>query len=116
MVNKKTIREFLKPSWKKILLAMVFLLITLFVEYFGCGADGFGVSCNSYTGLPLPILECYSMHYETQLTNIFSSNCHLVETLPLIIFLLVDFVFWYLISCLIILIYNKIRIRKKITL
>jgi len=113
MVNKKTIREFLKPSWKKILLAMVFLLITLFVEYFGCGADGFGVSCNSYTGLPLPILECYSMHYETQLTNIFSSNCHLVETLPLIIFLLVDFVFWYFPSCLVFHIYSKLKTRKQ---
>ena len=115
MISKKTIKEFLKPSWKKILLAVIFLLITLFIEYYACGSDGFGVSCYSYTGFPLPILECYIMHYETQLINIFSStsSCHLIKTLPLIISLLIDFVFWYLISCSIILTYNKLKARKQ---
>ena len=63
MVNKKTIKEFLKPSWKKVLLAIFFVIISLFYastipeRYYGCDKDRYGGNCFglAYT----PEYACY---------------------------------------------------------
>jgi len=100
------LKEFFKPTWIKILITIILLLITLFYKW---SNHCIGDVCR-LRGLPIPFADeiggkfyFYILGYSTYYG--FSSF--------FLISLILDIIFWYLISCLIIWIYNKIKNRNK---
>ena len=111
MMSKETIKQFLKPDWRKILLFTLFALSSLFIGGLACGGGDIGIVCNFWVGFPMPIFDCPVELFEDQLITfaIFSGDCHILSVLPLIVFLFIDIIFWYALSCLIIFAYDKFR-------
>jgi preprotein translocase subunit SecE len=91
-------KEFLKPDWRKIVLTIIlFTIVTglkwyLFDTCLGC--------YNTYFGVPLAFYEKIVWPRENEMTNFLIFN------------LIVDIIFWYLLSCLIVWIYDKFRKKK----
>jgi len=89
-------KQFLKPEWKKIAVFIVLLIIFLVIYKYKLplmrGELPYPFPAK---GLPLPIYIKGSEEMEGS------------EKL-LKVFLIIDFIFWYLISCLIIWIYDKL--------
>jgi len=106
MMNKETIKQFLKPDWKKILLTVV---ITIFSYIpFICPSpppDLFVKPPQCYPVitlfLELPISLYYSLGFPGGISNI-----------VLYIFLAIEVIVIYLLSCLIIFIFDKLRSKK----
>lgn len=102
-------KQFLKPDWKKIILSIILLIIGL-VTYFTPSlrivsiSISFPILIGNYIGGP-QIVSLLNIAKETK--SIF------LLLLILIILLLVLLIYWYLISCLIVWIYEKIRGKKK---
>ena len=84
-------KDFLKPTIWKIILFLVFS-ISLFINWSDClnCPDSF-----EYTGLPLPVF--ISGGFVGYLNKLMPSN------------LIIDLAFWYLLSCLIFWLYNKVK-------
>ena len=97
--NKSILKEFFIPSIFKIILFFVLLIIS-FIPHNGV-SNSYGCY-STYAGLPLNFysslngFECVGFPPEEH-TNYYY------------LFLIINVVFWYLISCLAILIINKIR-------
>lgn len=119
---KQLIKKFFKPSWRKILLFLIFMVISLPLSF--CFYSLFsqteplliGDCGTTFIGFPMPFLEydsCSSYFGEPlykSITFVGSSN-ELIFALQL---LTIDLIFWYLISCLVILIFSKLKSRSKI--
>jgi len=94
--QKAKLKEFFKPAKKKIILFVVFLLINIFIPlvpsivYYVCEWP----PCPLYPAL---IFESYQ-----DLVNHHSWGL-----------LIIDIIFWYLISCIITFAYNKFKVKKK---
>lgn len=86
------LKEFIRPDLKKIIISIILLVFFLLFEY----NWAFGELYVQARGLPFPILTYDSGYY-------FFIYFGLIG----------DIIFWYLISCLIIFIYNKYRGKKK---
>jgi len=87
-------KQFLRPDWRKIVIFIVLLLISLVIVY----DMPVGELLTSFRGLPLPVLFFYN------------SDWHPIPIwYVLLLFGLIDLIFWYLLSCLIIWIYGKIK-------
>ena len=103
MINKKTIKEFLKLSWVKILLLIVFVIFFASVNYHGVNCYyAWGGGCDHIRGFPFAI---HSVHYP--------ASTNLLGPLPVVshtpIFMLPNIIFWYLISCMTVGIYKKVN-------
>ena len=87
-------KEFLKPNWKKIMIMIILLLISsiripkvcLFI----------GTSCPESYGLPLVF---YEIGY---LDNVTNSPINFI----------IDLIFWYIVSCIVVTIYDKFKKKK----
>jgi hypothetical protein len=104
---KQLIKQFLMPNWRKILIAIILMGLSLFFVHSPTfpGPDELGrmAIVDFYSigrGLPLPYLIINIGGGMAQGFSIFYLG------------LVIDLIFWYLISCLIIFIYNKLRSKK----
>jgi hypothetical protein len=82
---KRSVRQFLKPDWRKILITLAALGLTYFYEV-DCSAGGV-FTCEAY-GLPISYLRMSSGDFVYDL-----------EYSVLWLGLVVDLVCWYLVSC-----------------
>lgn len=95
-------KQFLKPDWKKIVVFILFFSLISYISpflhdyIFPCVYVGPDSCMGEFYGLPL----------------IFGVRLLAVFRLDNIIFLITDLIFWYLLSCLIVWIYDKF-IKKK---
>jgi len=83
------IKQFLKPNWRKILLFIILLIFFIGLKRNIRLGDVFFTA----RGYPLP----------------FQSSNGAIDNLISYIFLFINLIFWYLISCFIIWIYNKLK-------
>jgi len=86
------LKEFLKPDWRKIVIFIIFFIITFF-SIQKCAPSGF-----SYNLILAPF------YFYTPSVVRFYSNCE-TNFIPLIF----SFIHWYLLSCLIVWVYEKIK-------
>ena len=93
------LKEFFKPTLGKIVLFIILMGLLNFIWIFGQGC----LDCKMLVGLPLPF-------YPVGTGAFFDVR----EPVPApvnfsILNFIINIVFWYILSCLIVLIYNKIR-------
>jgi hypothetical protein len=82
-------KQFLKPDWKKILLTVIlFLISTRYVSFLGLDAP-------YYIGFPINVY--YMAGWPMSTKGFFYLG------------IVIDLIFYYLISCLIVWIYDKVR-------
>ena len=110
MMNKETIKEFLKPDWRKIVALIFLFLINLFlietrhpIMTLSAAASPYLIGVYGWTeyyGIPLPFY-----------TIAFIAGYGLYSELnPL--FLTFDFFLWYLLACLIVKFYDNYLSKK----
>ena len=95
------LKEFLKPNWKKVLLTIIFAIFSFWFLYNYTGIGGPRYEPNllftivaliaAFLNLPL-LIPNYNPLYETA-----------------IFYFILDLIYWYLLSCLIIWIYDKVK-------
>ncbi len=86
---KIKLKEFLKPDWKKVLITVLILGITLLYKYEPRVFDAYIV----YHGLPLGFIEGFQGGKMGQVDTLHYS------VLPFQ--MIIDLIIWYLVSCLI---------------
>ena len=92
-------KQFFKPDWRKILIFIILLII-----FFGIYKYKFPLLAGELPesvpakGLPLPIYLRVPIYLNLKSLN------HLLK-----VFLMIDLIFWYLISCFIVWIYDKVK-------
>ncbi len=99
MMNRKTIKEFLKPDWRNVLVVLVFMGLSYFFKV-DCLPPGMLGVCEKY-GFPVPYLAMGSGDF-----------AYFPNYFILWLGLITDLVFWYLISSGIIFAYNKFKGKK----
>jgi len=93
------IKKFLKPDWRKIFVFIILFGISFLYTYpIGIGISNQNNKITEY-GFPLKFLTC---------VNDMKTRPLCLCGFPLLIF---DLIFWYLPSCLIVWIYDKIKKR-----
>jgi hypothetical protein len=101
-----TIKQFLKPDWRKIKVVMILLILTnfgfLFLVLMTTAGDA---GYFDMIGLPLGFVK---LSICSNLSGVVSCGGGFFS-LP---FLIINIIFWYLLSCLIIWIYDKFRKKK----
>jgi len=90
------LKSFLKPDWRKILLAVISFVLTFFYVY-RCSSLKVSGVCEA-RGLPLYFYICKTMSDSPSLDCSF-----------LYFWLIADIIFWYLLSSLLISAYDKYR-------
>ncbi len=88
------LREFFKPTKGKIIISVLLLILTFFYI-----TSVPGITINKYTGHGLPF---YYIVEIIPLTSLGETNFSFEYTS-----LVFDIVFWYILSCLVIYLYNK---------
>ena len=98
-------KEFIKPDWKKILLLIIILLPTLLITYNELDCMTMGGGCTYSEGFPFAY---HSISYCAALPNPPSprENSNIFA-------IVLDIIFWYLITCLLFYVYSKIKSKKK---
>ena len=109
MINKKTIKQFLKPDLRKILTFLFLAGLVLFFSSWFLNVLGFrilGIGLNLKIGLPFVF---YS--YRTSSPALPNIEHWISEVFnPMYLFL--DIIIWYVFSCLIIFIRDKFKTRR----
>lgn len=93
MMNKETIKEFLKPNWKKIIVFVILLALTF-------------THPRLFTALLIELPICNTYHYFTKEVCFLDFYRHGSFEYAFLI------IIWYFISCLIICAYNKLKTKK----
>lgn len=102
--TSKNWKEFLKPNWKKIILTLIFILLS-FLYFQMPSRVVTGIHRDEYHGLPLPFY-----HYLIGFRILPSQEIEYIDSSNFLYpNLLIDLIFWYLISCLMVLIYEEFR-------
>jgi len=96
-------KEFLKPDWRKIVLTCIFISLSFFYVYSPLIADAY----EEYRGLPL----FYWKYFVGTGPIITGMKLPEPSTEFLYLNLIIDIIFWYLISCIIVWIYDKFKKR-----
>ena len=86
----KTLKQFLKPDWRKIAVFVILFIIPFFIEPL-------------WTGFPLGFIPILCIEL---------GSCVLDYSIINYPFLMTDLIIWYLLSCLIVWIYDKFRKKK----
>ncbi|MBU3924588.1 hypothetical protein KJ854_01485 [Patescibacteria group bacterium] len=100
MFTLESIKQFLMPDWRKILLAIILLLGSLYIPVYEPRVDfnlPSGVNFDSqafYSSAGFPLKYFFIVNYTTEINY---SN------------LFIDIIFWYFISCFLISAWDKIR-------
>jgi len=119
MMSEETIKEFLKPDWKKVLIFLIILVLSISI------GGKFGAICIDFPRRDLP--TCRIGCGDTALLFLplwslsFFAPCTTLQGLFIDVFLQSNILFytvvlnvpyWYLLSCLLIFAWNKFRKRK----
>ncbi len=100
MINLK---QFLKPDWRKIVVFVVLSIISsIYPMTFSVGELYF-----PYRGLPLPVYACIEGFSDVNLQTPPMRPCEIFYQ-----FLIINLIISYLLSCLIVWIYDKLRKKK----
>ena len=92
-VISMTLKQFMKPNWRKIVITVIlFIISTAYVSFLGLDAP-------YLYGFPLPVYQLGG--WPSGYTGFIYLG------------IIVDFIFYYLLSCLIVWIYDKFRKKKK---
>jgi len=98
-----TIKQFLKPDWRKIVVTVIFLIYSVIINiYF------YSVDLTSTASIMLLLAYFLNLPY----TILFSQEL-IPYQFEFICFIIIGFIYQYLLSCLIIWIYDKFRKKKK---
>jgi hypothetical protein len=101
MIAKNSIKQFLKPSWRKVLSVIIYLIIFNFILFSGTKISAQPPQWEY--GFPLRFISIYSVNGISSdflgIDKIYQNN------------LVIDLIFWYLISCAEI--FLNIRIKKQ---
>jgi len=108
MITKNSIKQFLKPNWKKVLLGLIFIGLIIFTSSWLWDKIGFRRMGGIDVGIGIPF-EFYFYRSSAPLPN----TRWLSEILSPF-YLALDLIFWYLISCLLISIWDKIKAKKPV--
>ena len=102
-----TLKQFLKPDWRKIVLFVILFILSLLISYPGFCVDGtnFGY-CEEIHGFPL---SAYTTFGEQDVVPPEKLEYIRYENIFGFIF---NLIFWYLLSCLIVWIYDKVKKKK----
>lgn len=118
--DKMRLKEFFKPTKWKIIIFIILLIINTFLNTSGCEILSCKISNSIGFILNLPDKLFLSIPYfytECYVSSLITENKCIPGVLTLrqaTIFSLVSmFIFWYLISCLMVLIYNKSKLKNK---
>ena len=95
-MDRETIKQFLKPDWRKVLVVLIFIGFSYFFKVDCLPVEMLGV-CEEY-GFPMPYLRIGSGDF-----------AYIPQYSIMWLGLITDLVFWYLISSGIIFTYNKFR-------
>ena len=119
MMNKETIKQFLKPNWRKVLIFLIILVVSISI------GGKFGAICIDFPRSN--ISTCKMGCGETALLFLplwplsFFAPCTTLQGLFIDVFshsnilfytVLLNIPYWYLLSCLIISVYDKLRTKK----
>lgn len=99
MMDKKLIKQFLKPNWKKNLIVLIFISFSYFFKVNCLPAEMLG-ACEEY-GFPMAYLEMSSGDF-----------AYIPQYFILWFGLIMDLIFWYFVSSGIIFTYNKFKTKK----
>jgi len=94
------LKQFLKPDWRKIVVFAIIFIITYILVY-DCGDILSSALCEA-RGFPM---TCWSRHTVSKMPP-------RMEDVISYFGLITDLIIWYLLSCLIVWIYDKFRKRK----
>ena len=94
-------KQFLKPDWKKIVIFVVFFIL-MYIWAYNCGDIRSSALCEA-RGFPLIY---WNYHTISKMPPKTETNLFYFE-------LIVDLIIWYLLSCLIAWIYDKLKKPKK---
>jgi hypothetical protein len=97
-------KEFLKPSWIKIVLLLIFLVLSFFKTDYPFSSDSPSFS----HGFPLYYL---TEGYDWWSYPEWQTSPRKIRDI-LYFNLFIDLIFWYLLSCLIIWVYDKVKKKK----
>ena len=103
--NIRRMQKLLKPNWRKIILLAIFVILSSFITHHGMDCMTFGGGCTHINGFPFSL---YSIHYSTAMPYPQSPT---ISYNPL--FIILNIIFWYLISSVIISTYDKLRKTKQ---
>jgi hypothetical protein len=94
-------KRFLKPDWRKIILTVILISLSFLYIYEPVIMDAY----EAYRGLPM-----FYWKYFTG-TGLIVPGMNLPEPVTEFLYLnlIIDLIFWYFLSCLIIWIYNKVK-------
>jgi hypothetical protein len=101
------IRKFLKPDWRKIVVTLIFLILhflfSSFSEYSFCASNFAGFTCGYFAllgilSLPIDFLIWFTMDWWAGYWGYYYP-----------IFLILTVFYYYLLSCLIVWIYDKVK-------
>jgi len=97
-------KEFLKPEWGKIVIFVILMAVTYFYEsnWWILGPDV------HFHGLPLPYYQCTTEYLPHTPVDTYCNFKVGPDAFPYI-WLVIDVIFWYFISCLIVWIYDKVK-------
>ena len=99
-----TLKQFLKPDWRKIVVLIILTIISSTVTYNELNCMTFGGGCTKSHGFPFAF---YSIHYSVASPDAQPSYyLNYVSIIP-------NIIIWYLLSCFIVWIYDKFRKKKK---
>ena len=96
-------KEFLKPDLRKILVFVILSLILYFIPI-DASYESWDVQ-----GLPIPAYICYKGEELTPFVSFWLINMPMPPCGFIYQFLIIDLIFWYLLSCLIVWVYNKVK-------
>ena len=96
------VKQFLKPDQGKIVILVIITIVLSLLPF------KFGSVYYNAHGLPLPLYFCMpnGLYVYPEAP---APNCGFVDYPYLYLYSLIDIVFWYLISCFIIWIYDKLK-------
>jgi len=93
-------KKFLKPDWRK---AVIFLILTILSSIYQRNI-GVGELFIPSRGLPLPVYMCAEGFSDIILLTPLMMPCEIIYP-----FLIINLIMWYLLACLIVWIYDKVK-------
>jgi hypothetical protein len=113
-MSKELIKQFLKPDWRKIVIFLPIFIVSLFLVY-NTGKCPPKVLCefpaNYYQGIPRPINNWREYPNELE-NNMLTFRALKKGNVSNTFSLFLNIIFWYVISCFLISIWDKIKVKK----
>jgi hypothetical protein len=101
-----SVKEFLKPDWRKVLVAVILLCIVII---YSVKTEDLPFNCPSGSACGMLVQKKFSLGYPLVFyTKVLNTTNEAVNYF----YLIFDLIFWYLISCIIISVWDNIKNKK----